>query len=48
MGSLKREQMNSFKNRNRVTDVENKLMVTMGEKGKEKLGVWDPHAYTVI
>ena len=33
--------MNSFK-KQRVTDVENKLTVTMGErKEEEKLGVWD-------
>ena len=30
------EQMNSFKIRSRVTDVENKLMVTMGEKRRKK------------
>ena len=40
------EQMNSFKIRSRVTDVENKLMVTTGEKRRKKswdlyLGVWD-------
>ena len=30
-------------NRNRLTDIENKLMVTKGERGLErvKLGVWD-------
>ena len=28
-------------NRNRVTDVENKLMVTKGERGRDKLGDWD-------
>ena len=33
--------MNLFTNRNRLTDIENKLMVTIGEKGgRDKLGVW--------
>ena len=47
MWNLKKiEQMNSFKIRSRVTDVENKLMVTTGEKRRKKswdlyLGVWD-------
>ena len=47
MSNLKKiEQMNSFKIRCRVTDVENKLMVTTGEKRRKKswdlyLGVWD-------
>ena len=36
-------QMNLFSKRNRSTDIENKLMVTKGERGKvrDKLGVWD-------
>ena len=39
--------MNLFTNR--VTNVENKLMVTRREKrGKNKLGDWDWHAYTTI
>ena len=37
--------MNLFtkQNRNRPTDVENKLMATKGERrvGRDKLGVWD-------
>ena len=38
-----------LQNRNRVTDVENKLMVTMGERrGKDKLGDWDWHIHTTI
>ena len=40
-----------FKNRNRVTDVENKLMVAGGgEQGgemRDKLGNWDWHVHTV-
>ena len=28
-------------NRNRPTDIKNKFMVTKGEKGHDKLGVWD-------
>ena len=36
-----------LQNRNRVTDVENKLMVTKGESGgKDKLGDWDRLIYT--
>ena len=31
-----------LQNRNRLTDMENKLMVTKGERGgRDKLGVWD-------
>ena len=29
-----------LQNRSRVTDVENKLMVTKGERGRDKLGGW--------
>ena len=49
MWNLKKtEQMNSFK-KQRVTDVENKLTVTMGErKEEEKLGVWDWYTYKTI
>ena len=35
-------QMNLFANRNRLTDIENKLMVTKGEReGKDKFRIWD-------
>ena len=36
-------QMNVYTNRNRLTDIENQLMVTNGERevGRDKLGVWD-------
>ena len=38
--SLKMIQMNLFTNRNRLTDIENKLMVTKGESGgRDTLGV---------
>ena len=32
-----------YTNRNRLTDIENKFMVTKGERvwGRDKLGVWD-------
>ena len=30
-----------LKNRNRLTDIENKLMVTKGEGGRDKLKRWD-------
>ena len=29
-----------YQNRNRLTDIENKLMVTKGKGGRDKLGVW--------
>ena len=37
--SKKLIQMNLSENRNRLTDTENKLMITKGEGG-DKLGVW--------
>ena len=39
-----------LQNRNRVTDVENKLMVYQGEKGRgrDKSGNWDWHIHTTI
>ena len=39
------------KNRNRVTDLGNKLMVTRGKPGgggRDKLGDWDGHIHTTI
>ena len=30
-----------LQNRNKPTDIENKLMVTKGEVGRDKLGGWD-------
>ena len=42
-------QMKSLKNRNRLTDFENKLIVTNGDVGeKDKLGAWNEHTYTTI
>ena len=35
-------------NRNRVTDVENKFMVTKGEEGRDKLGDLDLYMHTNI
>ena len=37
-------------NRNRLTDIENKLMVTKGERGleRDKLGVWDQQIQATI
>ena len=32
----------------KVTDVENKLMVTEEQKGRDKLEDWDRHIYTTI
>ena len=41
--------MNLFTKLNRVTAVENKLMVTKGERrGSDKLGDWDWHVHTTI
>ena len=38
-----------LQNRNTVTDVENKLMVTKGGRGgRDKLGDWDWHMHTTI
>ena len=31
----------ALQNRNGLTDLENKFMVTKGEEGRGKLGVWD-------
>ena len=35
----------SFKN---ICLIENKLMVTKGEAGREKLGVWDWQIHTIL
>ena len=42
-GILKMTQMNIFMSRNRLTDIENKLMVPERERGwgMDHLGVWD-------
>ena len=40
--------MNLFtKNRNGVTNIENKLMVTRGEREGDKLGDWDWHIHAI-
>ena len=43
MTSKKLYEWNYLQNRNRVTDVETKLMVSKGENGgkKDKTGEWD-------
>ena len=33
-------QMN-LRIRNRLTDIEDKLLVIKGERGRDKLGIWD-------
>ena len=40
---LKMIQMNLLQRRNRLTDIENKLMVTKGgrNRGRDKLEIWD-------
>ena len=41
-GILKNDTNEHLQNRNRVTDIENKLMVTEGVGGRRDiLGVWD-------
>ena len=40
--------MNLSTKQNRVTEVENKLMVTRGEGGSDKLENWDLHVHTTI
>ena len=35
-----KKKIKKTENRNRLTDIENKLMVTRGEKGVVNLGVW--------
>ena len=37
----KKVQMNFLQNRNRLIDIENKLVVTKGERWGDKLRVWD-------
>ena len=40
---------NYKQNRNRPTNIENKPVVTKGEReGKDKLGIWDYHIHTTI
>ena len=34
--------------KNRLTDIENKLMVKGKKWGRNKLGVWDQHIYPTI
>ena len=36
------------KKRNRLTGLENKLMVTEKSGGRYSSGVWDPHVHTAI
>ena len=42
--------MNLFTQRNRLTDIENKLMVTKGERfvGSKKLDVWDQQIHATM
>ena len=40
-------QMN-LSTKQRLTDMENKLMVTKGKRGRDKIGVWDWHIHTTI
>ena len=45
----KKKQWTYIENRNRPTDIKNKLMVTKGEKGDgDKLGVWDEQVHTIM
>ena len=46
--SKKRYKWIYLQNRNRVTDVEKRLIVTGRRKEKDKLGDWDWHIYTTV
>ena len=37
-----------LQNRNRLTDIENKLMVTESKQGRDKLGVWEGPVHAAI
>ena len=39
--SKKLYKWTDLQNRNRFTDIENNIMVTKGEEGRDKLGVWN-------
>ena len=41
-------QINVFQNRSRLTDIENKLMVSKGEGKRNKLGVWDLEIHITV
>ena len=40
----------NLQNRNRLTDIENRLVVAKGERGwgRDKLGVWDQQMQTTV
>ena len=42
--------MTDMRNRNRLTDIENKFMVPKGEREgeRDKLGIWDQQIQTTI
>ena len=46
--SKKRNKWTYLQNRNRLTDIENKLMATKGNWRRDKLGVWDQNTQTTI
>ena len=50
MWNLKKKgyKLTYLQNRNKVTNVENKLMVTTGKRGGDKLGDWHWHIHTTI
>ena len=37
-----------MQNGNAPMDTENELMITKGDRGQEKLGVWDEQIYCII
>ena len=47
---IKKNDMNYLQNRNRLTDKENKLLVTKGERWAEKykFGIWDEHKHSTV
>ena len=41
-------EYNSKNNKNRLTDIKNKLVVTSGERGRGNIRVWDEEVQTIM
>ena len=48
MKSNKNDANEIYKTETKLTDFENKFMVTKGKRGKDRLGVWDKHIHTTV
>ena len=49
MWNLRKWKWTYLQNRNRLTDIESKLMVTKGERGGgDKFGIWDEQIHTTM